>query len=162
MWSICISLFGSGRQTYRSNYSDISLILNPIGIWDDLILSSYFYVNRSSTFLSDDLYPKGSRWAINIPVYMYQYPFISSAGPARPSSAGGPAPPTGGVMLPFGQPQHHGNHAPLPPPPTNEDSDVYELENFDGPTPRPHIPPPSTGPVVPIGDMPWYWGDISR
>ena len=73
-------------------------------------------------------------------------------------------------MLPFGQPlpHHSGHHAPLPPPPdqtTNEESDIYELENFDGSDrvpPRPHIPPPSTGPIVPIVDMPWYWGNISR
>ena len=82
----------------------------------------------------------------------------------------GGAPPPGGIMLPFGQPlpHHGGHHAPLPPPPdqtTNEESDVYELESFDGTDrvpPRPHIPPPSTGPIVPIVDMPWYWGNISR
>ena len=64
-------------------------------------------------------------------------------------------------------PGHHQPHAPPPTPPTSsDDGDVYELENFDGPDrvipPRPHIPPPSTGPVVPIENMPWYWGNISR
>ena len=87
--------------------------------------------------------------------------YLHVAVPARPSSVGGP--PQGGVMLPF--PPSHPLSAPLPPaPPTShDDSGVYELESFDGRVPpRPHIPPPSTGPVQPIGDMPWYWGNISR